>query len=116
MKNKLKDNKSESNRIEQEKAVLVAIKRPGKEGENIELHLAELEFLAETAGAICLNTFIQGKDKPDPKTYIGSGKILEVHDYVKVEKVDIVIFDDELSPSQIKNIENTPLHLLQNVL
>jgi len=106
LKNKLKDNKSESNRIEQEKAVLVAIKRPGKEGENIELHLAELEFLAETAGAICLNTFIQGKDKPDPKTYIGSGKILEVHDYVKVEKVDIVIFDDELSPSQIKNIEN----------
>ena len=98
--------KLHENKEEQEKAVLVAIKRPGKEGDAIDLHLAELDFLAQTAGAVCLKTFTQGKDKPDPKTYIGSGKIIEIQEYVKAENIDLVIFDDELSPSQIKNIEN----------
>lgn len=97
---------NKDNKVKQEKAVLVAIKVPGKEGEMLDLHLDELEFLAQTAGAICMEKFTQGRDKPDPKTYIGSGKIEEVYAYVKAKDIDIVIFDDALSPSQLRNIEN----------
>lgn len=90
----------------QETAVLVAIKLPGKEGEMLDLHLDELEFLVQTAGAECKERFTQGREKPDPKTYLGTGKIQEVQEYVKMENIDIVIFDDALSPSQLRNIEN----------
>jgi GTPase len=68
-------------------------------------HLDELAFLAETAGAITKKRFTQRLDHPDPKTFIGSGKLREVRDYVKEHEVNLVIFDDELSGSQIRNIE-----------
>jgi GTPase len=68
-------------------------------------HLDELAFLAETAGAITKKRFTQRLDHPDPKTFIGSGKLKEVRDYVKEHEVNLVIFDDELSGSQIRNIE-----------
>lgn len=68
-------------------------------------YLDELAFLAQTAGAKPILRFTQKLAKPNPKTFIGSGKINEILEYVKENDVDIVIFDDELSPSQLRNIE-----------
>src|ERR1035441_2144779 len=67
--------------------------------------LEELAFLTDTAGAIAVKTYTQKLSSPDSRTYIGTGKLNEIKDYVKENKIDIVIFDDELSGSQIKNIE-----------
>ncbi|MCK7530146.1 MAG: hypothetical protein MZV63_03360 [Marinilabiliales bacterium] len=68
-------------------------------------YLDELAFLVETAGAIPVKKFIQRLDSPNARTYIGSGKLEEIHQFAIQEKIDIVIFDDELSPSQMRNIE-----------
>ena len=68
-------------------------------------HLDELEFLATTAGAVTKKHFLQKLPVPNPKTYVGSGKLLEIHEYITQQKIDLVIFDDELSPSQLRNIE-----------
>ena len=68
-------------------------------------YLDELAFLAETAGAETIKRFWQKLDRPDSKTFLGSGKINEIKEFVKEEKIDVVIFDDELSGSQIRNIE-----------
>jgi GTP-binding protein HflX len=68
-------------------------------------YLDELEFLVETAGGAVIDRFVQSLDFPNPKTYVGSGKLLEIKEYVKVEEIDLVVFDDELSPSQLRNIE-----------
>jgi GTP-binding protein HflX len=68
-------------------------------------YLEELAFLAETAGADTRAVFTQRLDVPHPKTFIGSGKLMEVKAYVDREEIDIVIFDDELTPSQLRNIE-----------
>jgi GTPase len=68
-------------------------------------YLEELAFLAETAGATTLAQFTQKLPMPNPKTYVGKGKLEEINDYVKANGVDLVIFDDELSPSQLRNIE-----------
>jgi GTP-binding protein HflX len=70
-------------------------------------HLDELRFLAETAGAKTERMFLQNLPKPNPKTYVGSGKIEEIRDYVRSKDITLVIFDDELSPSQLRNIEKT---------
>jgi GTP-binding protein HflX len=67
--------------------------------------LEELEFLAETSGAVTKRKFTQRISKPNPKTYVGSGKIQEIKEYCDAKKIDCVIFDDELSPSQLRNIE-----------
>lgn len=68
-------------------------------------YLDELEFLADTAGAKTLKRFTQKLDHPDRKFFVGSGKLEEINQYVKAHEVDMVIFDDELSPSQLRNIE-----------
>jgi GTPase len=68
-------------------------------------YLDELEFLAETAGAITEKKFLQKMPYPNPKTYVGKGKMEEIRDYIKEHKIELVIFDDELSPSQLRNIE-----------
>lgn len=68
-------------------------------------YLDELEFLATTAGAVTLKRFVQRMDHPHPKTYIGKGKLEEIVAFAKAEDIDIAIFDDELSPSQIRNLE-----------
>lgn len=70
-----------------------------------EEYLDELAFLAETAGAETRGVFTQKLEIPHPKTFIGSGKLLEVKSFVQEEEIDMVIFDDELSPSQLRNIE-----------
>lgn len=68
-------------------------------------HLDELAFLAETAGAIAHTKFLQKLPYPNPRTYVGSGKLEEIKQYVKAMDIEMVIFDDELSPSQLRNIE-----------
>lgn len=73
--------------------------------EQVEEYLDELAFLAETAGAIAVKRFIQKLKHPDSRTFIGKGKLEEIKDYILRKPVDIIIFDDELSGSQITNIE-----------
>lgn len=68
-------------------------------------YLEELEFLAETAGAITKKKFLQKLPMANPRTFVGTGKLQEIKDYVKAEGIELVIFDDELSPSQLRNIE-----------
>ena len=69
--------------------------------------LEELRGLAETAGLVVVQQFYQYVDKPNPATYIGSGKLKEIGEQVEKEKVSTVIFDEELSPAQLKNIEES---------
>jgi GTPase len=68
-------------------------------------YLDELEFLAETAGAITQRKFLQKLPFPNPRTFVGTGKLDEIRDYVKANDIQLAIFDDELSPSQLRNIE-----------
>jgi GTP-binding protein HflX len=93
------------NALEPEKAVLVGISSFEQPLSQVEDYLEELAFLIETAGAIPVKKFIQRLDKPNSSTYIGSGKLDEIKQFVKGHNIDIVVFDDELSPSQIRNIE-----------
>lgn len=91
--------------IQHERVVLVGL-TTGKDDESrIEEYLDELAFLVETAGGEPLQRFKQKLEHPDPRTFIGSGKLDEVRAYVKAENIDLVVFDDELSGSQIRNIE-----------
>ncbi|MFT6746418.1 MAG: GTP-binding protein HflX [Glaciecola sp.] len=89
----------------QEKAVLVGIITQGQKPEMVKEHLDELAFLTETAGAIPVKQVVQKLDQPHSKTFLGKGKMEELVIYVKDEEIDMVIFDDELSPSQLRNIE-----------
>jgi GTPase len=88
-----------------EKAILIGINYPGQDEREANDFLEELSFLTETAGAEPLKKFIQKLDIPNPRTFVGSGKIEEIASYVKENNVDIAIFDDELTASQIRNIE-----------
>ncbi|MDG1850069.1 MAG: GTPase HflX [Flavobacteriales bacterium] len=88
-----------------ETAVLVGVITQIQDEKKSKEYLDELAFLAQTAGAKPILRFTQKLAKPNPKTFIGSGKINEILEYVKENDVDIVIFDDELSPSQLRNIE-----------
>ncbi|MCX6274685.1 MAG: GTPase HflX [Bacteroidetes bacterium] len=99
--------KSISTGKKKETAILIGVSMRTQDADRLSEYLDELEFLAETAGAKTLKRFIQKLDHPDPKTFIGSGKLTEIRDYVNAHNVDIVIFDDELSGTQIRNIEKT---------
>jgi GTP-binding protein HflX len=90
---------------QRERAILIGIMYPGQEEHEVEDFLGELSFLTETAGAEPLKRFIQKLDIPNPRTFVGSGKIEEIASFVQENNVDIAIFDDELSPSQLRNIE-----------
>lgn len=87
------------------KAVLVGLVTDGSTVAEVQEYLAELAFLAETAGAIPLKQFYQRLEKPNPRTFVGSGKMEEIKSYVTDHEVSLVIFDEELSASQIRNIE-----------
>lgn len=89
-----------------EKTVLVGVAGPRDSELTIKDNLNELEFLAETAGAQTLKIFIQRLDTPNARTYIGKGKLEEIKEFVKEHEVKLVIFDDELTPSQLRNLEN----------
>ncbi len=92
-------------RPQPETAVLVGVITQNQTEEMAKEYLEELAFLADTAGAERRAVFTQRLDVPHPKTFIGSGKLNEVREYVKKEEIDIVIFDDELTPSQLRNVE-----------
>ena len=95
----------EEKSLKLENAVTVGIIN-GRQNENqSKEYMDELEFLTYTAGGIVLKRFNQKIDPPNPKTFIGSGKMIEVMDFVKINDISSVIFDDELSPAQQVNIE-----------
>ena len=95
----------EKNDLQHEKAVLVGIVTREQNEEKLEEYLDELEFLTYTAGGEVVKRFSQKMDVPNPKTFIGTGKMEEVRIFVEANDISTVIFDDELSPSQQKNIQ-----------
>ena len=92
----------------QERAILVGMEYNGSQsilGWTLEDSVEELKQLADTAGAIVINRFLQRRPKPDPAFFIGKGKVQELALYVQQENIDLCIFDDELTPAQQRNIE-----------
>ena len=96
---------SDSGKVQSESAALVGVISQGQTESEIMEYLDELAFLVETAGAVPLKRFVQKLEAPNPKTFLGTGKMGEVETFVKENNVDLVIFDDELTPSQLRNIE-----------
>jgi len=92
------------------KAVLVGICTGDGDVEELEKSLDELERLLDTAGGVCVAKLIQNKEKPDPRTLIGSGKVRELSALCALNDVELVVFDEELSPSQIRNLEEDVGH------
>jgi GTP-binding protein HflX len=90
---------------QQERAILVGIIYPGQDESETKEFLNELAFLTETAGAEPVKRFIQRLEAPNPKTFVGAGKIEEIAAFNLENRIDLAIFDDELSPSQLRNIE-----------
>ncbi len=88
-----------------ETAVLVGLVTPQQNAEKVQEYLDELEFLAKTIHIDTVKSFTQGVQKPDVKTFVGKGKLEEIQTYIKENGVNIIIFDDDLSPSQLRNIE-----------
>jgi len=95
----------EQSTIEYEKTVLIGLITQHQDEEKSKEYLDELEFLAYTAGGEVLKRFIQKMEMPNPKTFMGTGKIEEVRVFVEENDIGVAIFDDELSPAQQKNIE-----------
>lgn len=95
----------EKKEAQYEKVVLVGLITREQSEEKLEEYMQELEFLAYTAGAEVSGRFTQRMDKPDSKFFVGSGKLNEIKDFVDEHEIDTIIFDDELTPSQLKNIE-----------
>jgi GTPase len=94
------------NRINnEERAVLVGVVHKDQREQEAHEYLDELAFLAETAGAVAVKKFIQKLAHPDSRTYVGKGKLEEIKRYVEGRDINILVFDDELSGSQIMNIE-----------
>lgn len=90
---------------EYERAVLVAVCRDRQPMAQVEEYLDELEFLAETANIKTEHRFVQKLSSPDSRYFVGPGKLEEIRDWCEEQEIDVVIFDDELSPSQTRNIE-----------
>ena len=91
--------------VGRERCILVGIINRDQDEEKSREYLEELRFLADTAGADTMHMFTQKLSKPDPRTFLGSGKMEDIKGYVDAENIDMVVFDDELTPSQLKNIE-----------
>ncbi|MBE6186834.1 MAG: GTPase HflX [Alistipes sp.] len=96
---------SEEQQDLRERAVVVAVIRDGQPVEQAEEFLGELEFLAETADIVTVRRFTQRLPQPSSRIYVGPGKLEEIAKYCEENEIDVVIFDDELSPSQTRNIE-----------
>lgn len=94
----------EKEKINFEKTVVVGIVTKEQDESKLNEYLDELEFLTFTAGGEVIKRFWQKLEKPNPKTFVGTGKMDEIHHYIKENNVSTVIFDDELSPAQQKNI------------
>ena len=91
----------------QEKVVLIGLITANQDEIKSEEYLDELEFLVETAGGLSVKRFVQRLEFPDPRTFVGSGKLEEIVAYIKTEAIDIAVFDDELSAAQIRNLEKS---------
>lgn len=100
------DKHSIQTEIYQTTAVLVGVITPEQPENKAIEYLDELEFLTLTAGADTKKRFLQRLDTPHPNTYVGPGKLQEIKEFVDLHEIGLVIFDDELSPRQIRNIEN----------
>jgi len=94
-------------RPETEVVILVGLINDDQDEKRAKEYLDELEFLADTAGAEVKKQFFQKLEMPHPATFVGSGKLEEISNYVKIHEIDTVIFDDELSPVQLRNLERT---------
>lgn len=88
-----------------ERAILVSVCPAGQSMERTEEYLAELAFLLETAGGVTLKQVVQRLERPDTRTYVGSGKLAELKEYQQALEADFFVFDDELSPAQLRNLE-----------
>ena len=97
--------KTEIGNIDQERAVLVGLITQTQNENKAKEYLDELAFLADTAGALPEKMFFQRLDYPNPKTFVGPGKLEEIKTYIDENEIGLVIFDDELSPKQLRNIE-----------
>lgn len=86
-------------------AVLVALINQQQSEQKVIEYLDELAFLADTMGLEVVRSFTQRLEKPDKRSFVGKGKLEEIQTYIKVEEVDVIIFDDDLSPSQLRNLE-----------
>lgn len=95
----------ETKETKQETCVLVGLVTQQQSEAQLMEYFIELAFLAETAGAKTLKTFYQKYSHPDNRTYVGKGKLEEIRDYVELNEIDMVIFDDEITPAQQRNIE-----------
>ncbi len=94
-----------STKTEAEKAILVSVCDGNTSMERTEVYLNELAFLLETAGGVALKKVVQKMERPDPRTYVGSGKLEEIKEYKNALDVDFMVFDDELTPAQLRNLE-----------
>ena len=88
-----------------ERTILIGIVTPQQSEAKTMEYLDELEFLADTAGAVTVHKFIQKLNGPDSRTYVGSGKLEEIRSYVEENEIGMAIFDDDLTPKQVANIE-----------
>ena len=91
--------------VQKEKVVIVGLITTRQDEKQVKEYLDELEFLVDTVGAEVWERFVQRLDTPHPGTFVGSGKLQEIADFVRIHDIDCVIFDDELTPTQIRNIE-----------
>lgn len=91
--------------LKPETAILVSVITPDVTEQMTKDFLTELEFLVQTAGGETKGVFTQKMQKPEHATFVGTGKLQEIKEYVDAEEIDMVVFDDELSPSQLRNIE-----------
>jgi len=91
--------------LQRERCILIGIINKDQDEEKAMEYLEELRFLADTAGADTVHIFTQKLSRPDSRTFLGSGKMEDIKGFVDAENIDLVVFDDELTPSQLKNIE-----------
>ncbi|HJE39477.1 MAG: GTPase HflX [Candidatus Amulumruptor caecigallinarius] len=89
-----------------ERAVLVGLVTPAQSETKAKEYLDELEFLADTAGAETVKTFTQKLDYPNPRTFVGKGKLEEIREYIEANDIGMAIFDDDLTSKQVSNIES----------
>jgi GTP-binding protein HflX len=91
--------------VQKEKAIVIGLVNHEQDEEKLREYLDELDFLIDTAGGITLRRFTQHLDKPDARTFVGLGKLAEISEYVHTAGIDLAVFDDDLSPSQIRNLD-----------
>jgi GTP-binding protein HflX len=93
--------------VKKETAVIIGVVAGREKEERVSEYLNELTFLVDTAGGVTLKRFVQKLPYPDPRTFIGIGKLEEIREFVVENRVDMAVFDDELSPLQVRNLERT---------